>query len=309
MTSDSDEQKEIVPLQKVRAELESPQIDIARFNAYDQLGPELQQAAQQMAGEFDIDVSDLSVTTFGSGAQANAGRVLDPIVRKITNRQLAGPTGTALNRLLRISRGLDVSMLDREPSPWIIMMLDSGKRWVVNIGFALSPLAKFINDAKSVNSTLEAITRELQEEMQGRIDRTADLEIMQQENTEAFWKVMTVVAAGELVLQRERQELEDMQSQLLTSTDPTLPQRVQEHRDRLFRMEVRVLDLKNSAIECFITGPVVRETKKGVLISVDQLQKGLMQTIPQIKRQIIAANGDKLACLWFFTYFVYSARY
>src|SRR3989344_1112579 len=128
MTSDSDEQKEIVPLQKVRAELESPQIDIARFNAYDQLGPELQQAAQQMAGEFDIDVSDLSVTTFGSGAQANAGR------------------------------GLDVSMLDREPSPWIIMMLDSGKRWVVNIGFALSPLAKFINDAKSVNSTLEAIT-------------------------------------------------------------------------------------------------------------------------------------------------------
>jgi uncharacterized protein YaaN involved in tellurite resistance len=251
--------------------------DPSQITALSNLDPQQLAQARQFAQQIDPD-QGTSITMFGSAPQREVGKVTDPILKKVATKDV-GAAGEVLGALVENVRSLDPSALAKGES-----FLGS----LPIIGPLFSRLRRIISQYESIYRKIEQITVQLETAQAQMMTDVRQLDMLKKKNFENYQQLMLYIAAGELKLE----ELRDLHGAMLAEVpdgDVMASQKVASLLKVIERLEMRVHDLKLTAMIAVQTVPQIELVQSSDEALADKIQSSILNTIPIWKNQLVIA--------------------
>lgn len=228
----------------------------------------------------EIDLTDSnSIIFFGSKAQEQLTTISDSMLEGVRNKDV-GAAGGALNSMVSVLRGFDVSGLDPNNKPGFFARLFG----------RVKPVAKFVQQYEEVRKQIDVVTDDLESHKTQLLRDITSLDKLYEANLEYFHTLEQYIAAGEEKLRVVDSELIPQLEQKHQSSEEVLDaQELRDARSARDDLERRVHDLKLTrqvAMQSLPSIRMVQENDKGL---VNKINSTLVNTVPLWRNQLAQA--------------------
>ena len=228
----------------------------------------------------EIDLTDSnSIIFFGSKAQEQLTTISDSMLEGVRNKDV-GAAGGALNSMVSVLRGFDVSGLDPNNKPGFFARLFG----------RVKPVAKFVQQYEEVRKQIDVVTDDLESHKTQLLRDITSLDKLYEATLEYFHTLEQYIAAGEEKLRVVDSELIPQLEQKHQSSEEVLDaQELRDARSARDDLERRVHDLKLTrqvAMQSLPSIRMVQENDKGL---VNKINSTLVNTVPLWRNQLAQA--------------------
>ena len=228
----------------------------------------------------EIDIYDSqSIMYFGSAAQQQLTDIADSILEGVKNKDTAA-AGSALNNIVAVIRGFDVSALNAEKQPGLLARL---------LGKA-KPVAKFLQQYEDVRRQIDAIAIDLEGHKTKLLTDIATLDRLYETNLQYFHDLDVYIAAGENKLKKlDEKTIPALSKTAEISGDMLKAQELRDLRSARDDLERRVHDLRLTRQVAMQSLPgirLVQENDKGL---VNKISSTIVNTVPLWRQQLATA--------------------
>ena len=228
----------------------------------------------------EIDLADSnSIIFFGSKAQEQLTTISDSMLEGVRNKDV-GAAGGALNSMVAVLRGFDITGLDPNNKPGFFARLFG----------RVKPVAKFVQQYEEVRKQIDVVTDDLESHKTQLLRDITSLDKLYEANLEYFHTLEQYIAAGEEKLRAVDGELIPQLEQEHANSEEVLDaQELRDVRSARDDLERRVHDLKLTrqvAMQSLPSIRMVQENDKGL---VNKINSTLVNTVPLWRNQLAQA--------------------
>lgn len=228
----------------------------------------------------EIDLADSnSIIFFGSKAQEQLTTISDSMLEGVRNKDV-GAAGGALNSMVAVLRGFDITGLDPNNKPGFFARLFG----------RVKPVAKFVQQYEEVRKQIDVVTDDLESHKTQLLRDITSLDKLYEANLEYFHTLEQYIAAGEEKLRVVDGELIPQLEQKHANSEEVLDaQELRDVRSARDDLERRVHDLKLTrqvAMQSLPSIRMVQENDKGL---VNKINSTLVNTVPLWRNQLAQA--------------------
>ena len=228
----------------------------------------------------EIDLADSnSIIFFGSKAQEQLTTISDSMLEGVRNKDV-GAAGGALNSMVAVLRGFDITGLDPNHKPGFFARLFG----------RVKPVAKFVQQYEEVRKQIDVVTDDLESHKTQLLRDITSLDKLYEANLEYFHTLEQYIAAGEEKLRMVDGELIPQLEQKHANSEEVLDaQELRDVRSARDDLERRVHDLKLTrqvAMQSLPSIRMVQENDKGL---VNKINSTLVNTVPLWRNQLAQA--------------------
>ncbi|MDO6459397.1 toxic anion resistance protein [Granulosicoccaceae sp. 1_MG-2023] len=232
----------------------------------------------KLMGEIDLTDSS-SIIFFGSKAQEQLTTISDSMLEGVRNKDV-GAAGGALNSMVSVLRGFDVSGLDPNKKPGFFARLFG----------RVKPVAKFVQQYEEVRKQIDVVTDDLESHKTQLLRDITSLDKLYEANLDYFHTLEQYIAAGEEKLRVVDSEIIPQLEQKHANSEEVLDaQELRDVRSARDDLERRIHDLKLTrqvAMQSLPSIRMVQENDKGL---VNKINSTLVNTVPLWRNQLAQA--------------------
>ena len=244
---------------------------------FDNLSPEEQAAVLAFVDRIDIHNSE-TVLKYGNAAQTKISQFSDKILEDVKTKD-TGAISDMLTQLVAELKGFDV---------------DEGKKGGLFGLFkkAGSNIAQLRAKYDKVEENVAQIIATLQGHQKQLISDCKMLDELYAQNEQYYHELTLYIIAGELKLQRLREEeLPPLLAKAQQTADPADAQIANDFSQLISRFEKRIHDLKLTRMVSVQMGPQIRLMQNNDNVLAERIQSTVANTIPLWKSQMVIAMG------------------
>lgn len=244
---------------------------------FDNLSPEEQAAVLAFVDRIDIHNSE-TVLKYGNAAQTKISQFSDKILEDVKTKD-TGAISDMLTQLVAELKGFDV---------------DEGKKGGLFGLFkkAGSNIAQLRAKYDKVEENVAQIIATLQGHQKQLISDCKMLDELYAQNEQYYHELTLYIIAGELKLQRLREEeLPPLLAKAQQTADPADAQIANDFSQLISRFEKRIHDLKLTRMVSVQMGPQIRLMQNNDNVLAERIQSTVANTIPLWKSQMVLAIG------------------
>ena len=244
---------------------------------FDNLSPEEQAAVLAFVERIDIHNSE-TVLKYGNAAQTKISQFSDKILEDVKTKD-TGAISDMLTQLVAELKGFDV---------------DEGKKGGLFGLFkkAGSNIAQLRAKYDKVEENVAQIIATLQGHQKQLISDCKMLDELYAQNEQYYHELTLYIIAGELKLQRLREEeLPPLLAKAQQTADPADAQIANDFSQLISRFEKRIHDLKLTRMVSVQMGPQIRLMQNNDNVLAERIQSTVANTIPLWKSQMVIAMG------------------
>ena len=244
---------------------------------FDNLSPEEQAAVLAFVDRIDIHNSE-TVLKYGNAAQTKISQFSDKILEDVKTKD-TGAISDMLTQLVAELKGFDV---------------DEGKKGGLFGLFkkAGSNIAQLRAKYDKVEENVAQIIATLQGHQKQLISDCKMLDELYAQNEQYYHELTLYIIAGELKLQRLREEeLPPLLAKAQQTADPADAQIANDFSQLISRFEKRIHDLKLTRMVSVQMSPQIRLVQNNDRLMAEKIQSTIVNTIPLWKSQMVLALG------------------
>ena len=244
---------------------------------FDNLSPEEQAAVLAFVDRIDIHNSE-TVLKYGNAAQTKISQFSDKILEDVKTKD-TGAISDMLTQLVAELKGFDV---------------DEGKKGGLFGLFkkAGSNIAQLRAKYDKVEENVAQIIATLQGHQKQLISDCKILDELYAQNEQYYHELTLYIIAGELKLQRLREEeLPPLLAKAQQTADPADAQIANDFSQLIERFEKRIHDLKLTRMVSVQMSPQIRLVQNNDRLMAEKIQSTIVNTIPLWKSQMVLALG------------------
>ena len=244
---------------------------------FDNLSPEEQAAVLAFVDRIDIHNSE-TVLKYGNAAQTKISQFSDKILEDVKTKD-TGAISDMLTQLVAELKGFDV---------------DEGKKGGLFGLFkkAGSNIAQLRAKYDKVEENVAQIIATLQGHQKQLISDCKMLDELYAQNEQYYHELTLYIIAGELKLQRLREEeLPPLLAKAQQTADPADAQIANDFSQLISRFEKRIHDLKLTRMVSVQMWPQIRLMQNNDNVLAERIQSTVANTIPLWKSQMVIAMG------------------
>ena len=244
---------------------------------FDNLSPEEQAAVLAFVDRIDIHNSE-TVLKYGNAAQTEISQFSDKILEDVKTKD-TGAISDMLTQLVAELKGFDV---------------DEGKKGGLFGLFkkAGSSIAQLRAKYDKVEENVAQIIATLQGHQKQLISDCKMLDELYAQNEQYYHELTLYIIAGELKLQRLREEeLPPLLAKAQQTADPADAQIANDFSQLISRFEKRIHDLKLTRMVSVQMAPQIRLVQNNDRLMAEKIQSTIVNTIPLWKSQMVLALG------------------
>ncbi len=228
----------------------------------------------------DLDISDTqSIISFGSSAQEKLTTISDKMLEGVQNKDV-GPAGEALNEMVAVMRGFDISGLDPNKKPGFFARLFGRAK----------PVVKFLQQYETVRRQIDSVIDKLDGHKTKLLHDIVSLDRLYDANLDYFHDLELYIAAGEERLRRlDEEEIPALQKAAEETDDVAKAQELRDLRARRDDLERRVHDLRLTRQITMQGLPSIRLLQENDKSLVTKINSTLTNTIPLWRQQMAQA--------------------
>jgi uncharacterized protein YaaN involved in tellurite resistance len=270
-------------------------VDLAKFD------PPTLARVHQIVGAIAV-LDGRAVNSFGLEPQARANAFLDELMAGIRTSDV-GNAGALVAELATGVKMLDIPGMKREAQgeggPGLLASLPIiGKR----IAASMSAFRRFQANYSMIASHFANIEDKGRREMANLSAMDSKLDRLVQQNLDSLRELEIYIAAGQVVLEREKAKFRAARDAALTSGSVIALAQVRDHGEQINAFDTRLLRLSMAMQDAVTNIPETRLTQSAGRIEYTNILDTLMFDLPRLKKAILrvaalkqindAARGD-----------------
>jgi uncharacterized protein YaaN involved in tellurite resistance len=270
----------------------------------DQFGPEQRVDLSKFDGNAMARVNQIAsavgkldgraVNSFGLEPQARANAFLDELMAGIRTSE-AGNAGALVAELATGLKMLDIPGMKREAeSQGQESLLASLPLIGKSIADSMSAFKRFRANYTLITAHFEKIEEKGRREMASLAAMDSKLDRLVQQNLDSMRELEMYVAAGQVVLDREKVKFRNEREAALSGSDAVALAQARDHGEQINAFETRLLRLSMAMQDALTNVPETRLTQSAGRIEYTNILDTLMFDLPRLKKAILRVAALKL---------------
>ena len=233
------------------------------------------------------------VNSFGLEPQARANAFLDDLMAGVRTSEV-GNAGALVAELATGVKMLDIPGMKREAE-------GQGQKGLLaslpligkSIADSMSAFKRFQANYTSITTHFETIEEKGRREMAGLSAMDSKLDRLVQQNLDSMRELEMYVAAGQVVLDREKAKFRAEREAAISGSDAIALAQARDHAEQINAFETRLLRLSMAMQDALTNIPETRLTQSAGRIEYTNILDTLMFDLPRLKKAILRVAALK----------------
>lgn len=234
-----------------------------------------------------------AVNSFGLEPQGKANAFLDELMAGIRTSEVGG-AGALVAELATGVKMLDIPGMKREAEGQGEKGLLAGLPLIGKaISQSVSAFRRFQANYTSIVAHFEKIEEKGRREMAGLAAMDSRLDRLVQQNIESLRELEMYIAAGQLVLDREKAKYRAEREAALAGSDAIALAQARDHGEQINAFETRLVRLSMAMQDALTNIPETRLTQSAGRIEYSNIIDTLMFDLPRLKKAVLRVAALK----------------
>jgi uncharacterized protein YaaN involved in tellurite resistance len=231
--------------------------------------------AVAMGSEFNFHDTN-EVMLFGADPQR---AYLESLKSLIAGRKM-NQLGDAKDIIFKIQKGINIANIEGMKDA-----LNSGGGFMGKVGsffgFAKDLVAVYLANQEKIESLVEEIEADINRNMHKIMTNNARLDVMTEAIEMNFYQLGVYIYAGEVALDRGRDEYEELRQKAASSGDSLQIAKLNNFREQVVAFDSRLLLIKKAYVEAPITFQKIQTTQQAGRIQINTHMNALLFALPK----------------------------